>query len=754
MKSVVQKAIANLRWPLTARSLAFEITLAILSAATVVTVISLLLHVSIVTKQDSDHFNQRGNAHLRSLTKSLELPLWNYDGSAVRKIGAAALGHDLIASLTITDQAGKVIYQAPEFTAMVTLVKSAAVSLQGTPVGAVQLGLTNRVYRERQTQNIYFGLCTILAMIAGIGLIVIGSVRLFIRRPLQLFSDAIRALHDGRFQQVRGTTIYREFTDIWCRFQQMGREISAREQALVAAHREISDREERYRTLNENIPVGIFRSTYAGRLLSINPALMKMLGIAPTHTLDAINTHHFFLNADDCRRMRAEIRNTKGTTGFQAQLKGRNGVPIWGSITSNAIEDDAGNVLYIDGIVEDITANILAGKENKHLHAQLLQAQRMEAVGHLAGGIAHDFNNMLSIVIGNTELLLDDLPADASSRSLVQSIYTAGLRSSDLVRQLLAYARKQPVQPELIQINEHIAQAIQMLHRLIGESIELAWIPGHHLPKILIDPSQLDQIITNLCVNARDAIAHVGTITLETQCVTVDDAYCRQFAGLIPGTYVRLTASDTGCGMDTNTLTQIFDPFFTTKPMGQGTGLGLATVYGIVKQNNGFIYPTSELGKGTAFKIFFPVASDEAQCAASGDDPVPIQTGSETVLLVEDDEILLELTTTILKKLGYQVMVANDPIEAIQIVKNSQRHIDLVLTDVVMPKMNGRELADRLRDDRPGLKALYMSGYPADVIARNGVLGQDIIFVAKPFSIVDLAEKVREALDRGETRGG
>lgn len=384
--------------------------------------------------------------------------------------------------------------------------------------------------------------------------------------------------------------------------------------------------------------------------------------------------------------------------------------------------------------------------EQERLQMQLLQAQKMESVGRLAGGVAHDFNNMLGVILGHTEMAIEHLPPSEPSHDHLQEIYQAASRSANLTRQLLAFARKQTIAPKVLHCNEAISSMLNMVQRLIGENIDLIWSPQANLWPIKVDPSQLDQLLANLCVNARDAISGVGKVTIETDNTTFDEAYCANNPGFIPGDYVLLALSDNGCGMDKETLAHLYEPFFTTKEMGKGTGLGLATVYGIVKQNNGFISVYSEPGQGTTFKIYLPRHRDAVEPVAEEIRDDASGQGQETILLVEDEPSILEMTRIMLERLGYTPLTANTPGDAIHLAESYAGQINLLLTDVIMPEMNGRDLAKRLQAIRPGLKSLFMSGYTADVIAHHGLLDKGLQFIEKPFSKKDLARKIIEVL--------
>jgi len=421
--------------------------------------------------------------------------------------------------------------------------------------------------------------------------------------------------------------------------------------------------------------------------------------------------------------------------------KRKNGKLYTEDATISPVYDAAGKIVNYVAVKRDIT-------EHLRLEAQLRQAQKMESVGRLAGGVAHDFNNMLSAIIGNAELALIDLSPENPQHDYLKEILDAARRSADITRQLLAFARRQTIRPEVLDLNETVEGMLKMLRRLIGEDIDLSWQPGFGLWPVKMDPSQIDQILANLLVNARDAISGVGGITIETENIRFDEDYCADHAGFVPGDFVRLAVSDDGCGMDKETLNNLFEPFFTTKGVGEGTGLGLATVYGIVKQNDGFINVYSEPEQGTTFKIYLPHHAGEAD-RVKPHDVVDIPMGrGETVLIVEDEASILKLAKRILKRLGYAVLEATTPGQAVALAEQHAIDIHLLITDVVMPEMNGKDLADRLQSLYPNLRVLFMSGYTASAIVHRGVLNKGVNFIQKPFSMKDLAAKVREALDK------
>jgi len=389
-----------------------------------------------------------------------------------------------------------------------------------------------------------------------------------------------------------------------------------------------------------------------------------------------------------------------------------------------------------------------AEQERQKLHAQLLQAQKMESVGRLAGGVAHDFNNMLQAILGNANLALQDLPPNSSLHDNLEEIRQSAERSAALTRQLLAFARKQTIAPKVLDLNETVAGMLKMLRRIIGENIDLAWLPGSNLWPVKMDPSQIDQILANLCVNARDAISNTGQVAISTENAVLDLAYAASLQDCAPGDYVMLAISDTGHGMNADQRSHLFEPFFTTKQVGKGTGLGLATVFGIVKQNAGAIDVYTEPDQGTTFKIYLP----RTQAPAESTPPAAskILGGSEIILLVEDEKQILNLGLRILRQKGYTALAASTPEEAQKLAAEHAGPIHLLITDVVMPHMNGKELYAQLQAYHPNMQCLYMSGYTADVIASHGVLDEGVHFLQKPFSVELLTRRVREILNQRE----
>jgi PAS domain S-box-containing protein len=510
--------------------------------------------------------------------------------------------------------------------------------------------------------------------------------------------------------------------------------------ALRAAQEGLRRSEKNFRSLVTHAPYGICRCDSGGQLLDANPALLSMLGYSSFEELVGkhlgglyADTHQWFELAD-------HLRSSVPFQGLIAEWVRTDGRSTVIRVSGRAVTN-GGKGKTFELFAEDVT-------EQRALQQQLLQSQKMEAVGRLAGGIAHDFNNLLMVISGYSEFLLERLGPEPTLRTPAQEISNAADRASTLTRQLLAFSRKQMLAPKILDLNGVVTENMKMLTRVIGEDIDLVMVPAAGIGMVRADAGQIEQVIMNLVVNARDAMPSGGKLTIETSNVSLDEDYARFHAPLKPGNYVTLAISDTGAGMDTETQSHIFEPFFTTKGP-RGTGLGLSTVYGIVKQSGGYIWVHSEPDKGTTFRIYLPRISETSEPLAQVAIPSESSTapGTETILVVEDETNLRYLARQFLGKQGYRVLEAADGAAAMQIVVAHEGMIHLLLTDVIMPGMNGRELAQRILELRPHTKVLYMSGYTENVIGRNGMLDAGIRLLQKPFTLRELKTVVREILD-------
>jgi PAS domain S-box-containing protein len=512
--------------------------------------------------------------------------------------------------------------------------------------------------------------------------------------------------------------------------------------ALRAAQEGLRRSEQNFRSLVTNAPYGICRVDARGYLLDINPALVRMLGYETSQELVGRNLSTLYADGQQWFLLTDYFRLLRTFDNLVAEWRRKDDSTTVVRLSGHAITDEARTITY-ELFTEDVS-------ERRALEQQLRQSQKMEAIGRLAGGIAHDFNNLLMVISGYSEFLLERLGPDPALRGPAKEISAAAERATALTRQLLAFSRKQMLAPKVLDLNAVVTENLKMLTRLIGEDIDLVMIPGAELGPVKADPSQVEQVILNLSVNARDAMPQGGKLTIETANVTLDETYARIHSPLRAGDYVMLAISDTGVGMDSETQTRIFEPFFTTKGP-KGTGLGLSMVYGIVKQSGGYVWVYSEPGKGTSFKVYLPRVTDAGELVADSlpaSAPTVDREALETILVVEDEANLRRLTRQFLENRGYTVLDAADGAGAVEICVAHQGTIHLLLTDVIMPGMNGRELAKRVSEIRPNTKVLYMSGYTENAIGHNGTLDKGITLLQKPFTLQALQAKVREVLDQ------
>jgi PAS domain S-box-containing protein len=523
------------------------------------------------------------------------------------------------------------------------------------------------------------------------------------------------------------------------------RDIASGKRAEIALQKS----EERLRQVIRASHIGIFDLSFVAKSVYWSPEQRAIWGWGADDVI-GWDEHLAYIHPDDIKLVTtasAEAhRHPDGVFELEHRIRRRDGVERWVIVRAQAFfaNDSAERRLVrVVGATRDITDEKLAAVERSELQDRLVQAQKLESVGRLAGGIAHDFNNILNIIIGCAEMAASETDPSAVSGYLGE-ILKAATRSADLTRQLLGFARRQTVMPRVVDLNDFVSASLKMLRRLIGEHVTLSWHPGADVWPVRIDPVQVDQILVNLVANARDAIGEAGSVVIHTENVPLSSAF--MYPGLLPGEYVRIAVVDDGKGMDPETKSHLFEPFYTTKPAGHGTGLGMASVDGIVRQNGGLITVTSAVGRGTTVNVLLPrVVTLPATAGATQNDE--LRGGTETILLVEDEPALLRLAARSLESLGYTVLSASRPDDAIVMARDHSGPLHMLLTDVVMPGMNGRNLADRLLEDTPDLKCLFMSGYTDGIMGKGGVLEEDVHFLQKPFSPKSLAEKVRKVLE-------
>jgi PAS domain S-box-containing protein len=556
--------------------------------------------------------------------------------------------------------------------------------------------------------------------------------------------------HESMLQQAQ-EELKRERADLETRVQDRTGALSSANRALeqemiehLKADQALEASERKYRSLVENSPYGIYQSTSDGQLLYANPAFARMLGHVAGFERAGFGMSHLYVDSQVQRSLLPELMRQRSFRGVEVRWQHANGSPITVKLSGRIVQDDTSRGPIFEVIAEDIT-------EYRALEEQFLQVQKMEAVGRLAAGISHDFNNILGVIIGQIELLNDSLSEGHPAKVNVDRVRQAARRAVILIRQLLTFSRQETIEPRVLDLNGAVQSVAELLRPMIGEDIELRISLEEKLDKIKADPAQIDQIVMNLAVNARDAMQQGGILTLQTANVTLDRAYQETHCSIPPGNYVMLAVSDTGSGMDPQTRARVFEPFFTTKAPGKGTGLGLSTVYGIVAKSGGHIWVYSEPDQGTTFKIYFPQVADATE-PSSRETTAESLAGSETILLVEDDEAVRLTTTAILEGAGYRVLAAGSALVAIELARMRDTNIDLVLTDVVMPMMSGAEMVPLLRAFRPGLKAIFMSGYAGEHIAVRGLNVGDVL-LEKPFSKNDLLQQIRKMLSRPSVAG-
>ena len=520
---------------------------------------------------------------------------------------------------------------------------------------------------------------------------------------------------------------------------------------LVIVNRDVTERKETvealrqselsFRSMVEEAPYGIYRVTEDGEFLRVNPALQKMLGHETGEELLKSNLGlDVFRHPADFERLVELLGSVGEFKDVEVDWKRKDGTPITVRCSGRRIDKRQGADTYFEAFAEDIT-------ERRVLERQLRMAAKMEAVGRLSGGIAHDFNNLLGVIIGYSQVLRRRLGPDNPLHEHAEEVEKAGQRAVSLTRQLLAFSRQQILTPVVLNLNSLVSDMQKMLPRLLGEDIAVSINLQSELGSVKADQGQIEQVVMNLAVNARDAMPEGGKLVIETSNVELDHLYARHHPGAKPGSYVKLTVTDSGIGMSAETLAHIFEPFFTTKEVGKGTGLGLATVYGVVKQSGGYVWVDSAPGKGASFQIYLPRIEETATPAAAGPSQVENLRGSETVLLVEDADALRKLAQSFLSEHGFQVLTAPNGEEALEAARNHSGSIHLLLTDVVMPGMNGKALADKLLAKWPSLKVVYISGYTDSFIAGHGVLEEGTHLLHKPFTEEALILKIREVLD-------
>jgi PAS domain S-box-containing protein len=647
-------------------------------------------------------------------------PLWNYNEKAASQYLFLAAELENYASVIVMDTRGNV-FQKVSVDPLPGLDRFfSAIGLSRLHALAAPVRYNDRIIGNLQAERI----CKAVYFDAMLLMVVVMVFMIFL-----LYT---RLVNEKKVLENRVVHRTKELSDLNANLEKEIREHKNARQALEKS-------EERYRAYFEENIAGAYISTSSGDLIDCNQKYLDIFGFENKAQALTTPIKDIYNRREERRQFLDALIENKKVSSYETIFRKTDGTRIHLIENAAAVFDETGRLDHIRGFLLDVT-------EKHHLEMQLIQTQKMESIGRLAGGVAHDFNNMLNVILGHVDLSLEKIDASGPLHHHLKQIRNAAAHSTDITRQLLAFARKQTISPRILDLNKTVEGMLKMLRRLIGEDIDLVWKPSDSPGSVKMDPSQIHQILANLCVNARDAIAGVGHITIETEMKTFYEQKESDLADVIPGEFVCLRVTDDGCGMDQHTLDNLFDPFFTTKEVGKGTGLGLSTVYGIVKQNSGFIHVNSRLNEGATFEIFLPRYKETVTTREIQSHPSIPSGNGEAVLVVEDEVTILELLQTMLDQLGYAVMTASSPQAALDLAKACDGRIHLLITDVIMPEMNGRELAGRIRELYPEVRLLFMSGYPADVIAEQGVLDRGVQFIQKPFSMQDIAAKVREAL--------
>ncbi|WP_224983806.1 ATP-binding protein [Geomonas agri] len=740
-------------------SLSFRITATLVAVATVILTIFAASAIMIFRDREMGKLRQGVQTDAEQLAPAIASALWNFDNAQLDKVLDGGMKNGNLSGIVV--HAGPVLAARSrgehwETVTLPPVQKDTDIVLQeqvyygDAPVGTMTISATTAfLEKELRSATLYFAASIVLLdLVLVLGLYwILKRIVLNPLRLLQAYAVEVSGAGPASSTSLSGLTFEGEMEVLRTSMARMVSMLDGRYRELQQEARRYSESEKRFRTVIDTLPDLLWLKDADGVYLSCNKMFERYFG-APERDIVGKTDYDFVdrKTADFFRSYDRRAIEAGGHSRNDEWLDLADGERLLVDVIKTPMYDMEGRLVGVLGVGHDVTERRRAEEEKDRLEGQLHQAQKMESVGRLAGGVAHDFNNMLTVILGHAEMALMKLPPTHEVYGNLEQIRNAGNRSANLTKQLLGFARKQTIAPRALDLNDAIAGTLKMLQRLISEEVHLAWHPAPQLWHIKMDPSQLDQILANLCVNARDAIGGVGIITIETANRTVAAGYAGTHVDAVPGEYVVLSVSDDGSGMDKETVSHIFEPFFTTKAVGEGTGLGLSTVYGIVRQNNGFINVYSEPGKGSTFSIFLPrdLEQEETRQEAVRQE---VRGGDETILLVEDEPAILALADSMLKGLGYRVLDASSPAAALALAEEHRGRLQLLITDVVMPEMNGRDLSEKMKSRCPALKVVFVSGYTAEVIAERGVLDPGINFLQKPFSLAELAGKVREVLD-------
>ena len=744
------------------KSISARIIFTVVFAAFLILGIYSVLTMHIYYKNEMKELREKAEMKVAELKAAIAIPLWYYDKYQIGKILESAMIDPEVKGITLESDHGKYsVKKNADSKSYVngepiidnnTIIVTNPVSYSDEKLGTITLFLTREIRRIELFKSIFYFAVSILVMGTILALTLYFIFSKMVIDPLKKLEAYSLLVSGGEIEDnsLDNYQFYGEMESLRYSFKKMLIQIKLKYDELQQEVKRFRDSEQRFRIPLDTIPDFIWLKNDKGIYLACNKAFEKFTGLDEKNIIGKTNYEifpqemsDFFKNYDQEVLEKRKPTRVEQKISFNEDVEGR-----LLDITKVPVFDADKELIGVLSTAKDISEKKQEEQEREKLSEQINQMQKIESIGRLAGGVAHDFNNMLGVILGHAELVLDRFDKSDPSCEHIREIIKAAERSADITKQLLAFARKQTILPRVISLNTAVEGMFKMLKRFIGEDINLDLRTAENIWNVKIDPSQLDQILANLCVNARDSISGTGSVIIETANKKITKSYAEYNPEAFQGDFVRLSVIDTGCGINKNLMAYIFEPFYTTKEQGKGTGLGLSTVYGIVKQNNGFISVYSESGTGTVFKVYLPrhQGEDNEPEALGKDDK--ITGGSEAILLVEDEPSILDIVKKSLEIFGYKVIESLSPEEAIEKVKQAEQKIDLVITDVIMPDMNGSEMLDLINEIRPGIRHLFMSGYTSDIIAHRGVLDPGRQLIQKPFSNKDLAIKVREILDR------
>ena len=742
------------------KSLSIQILVSLVFWAALILTLSVLGNAWVYRNRSVERLHQEVALEARQLETAIAGALWHFDTEQVNKVLDGVMDNRIIIGVVVSSDGRKFARKRnPDWRPAAGLIDEGKreagilsarrpIMYMGKELGQVSLWATSKFLdREIAQAGLFFA-----GTMVSVGLVLVLTLYAMISRvvitPLKKLEAYAVTVSRGDTQPPEPTGVFTGEMEVLRRsMSRMLEELNLRYEDVQKQVRRFRDSEERFRILVNTIPDYIWVKDPEGVFLSCNKMFCSLLNVDAEEIIG--RTDYDFWSeslADFFREKDRRVLDAGQALNNEERMPGADGEEIVLDTIKAPVFDVDGNLMGVLGVARDISARIKAEEEQIKLREQLNQAQKIESIGRLAGGLAHDFNNMLGVIRGNAELAQTEAGLSSKAKEYIHEITQAVDRSADLTRQLLAFARKEEVSPRLINLNNAMDGMLKMLKRLIGGGIELEWSPGKKVWSVIMDPSQLDHILVNLCINARDAMGNEGRITIETRNINIDQGFCDFHPNARPGEFVMLVVSDTGTGIPKEVLPNIFDPFFTTKSRSKGTGLGLSTVYGVVRQNGGFTTVYSEPGLGSVFHIYLPRSEGQATPKPERRSDEVAQGETETVLLVEDEASILLMLKTTLEKQGYTVLATESPIEAIELAAGFNGRIDLLLTDVIMPKINGKELSAIIRKDRPDIRVMFMSGYTADVVDPSDIEKIGGRFIQKPFSNRDLLKKVRKIL--------